>query len=72
MKAIGTGARFDFRELEVLRRDDTWQLALRGEAKRWAGNFATRSPEVSVERRPEWVEAIVRFKDDHNGPDCKA
>ena len=72
MKAIGTGARFDFRELEVLRREDTWQLALRGEAKRWAGSFATRCPEVSVERRPEWVEAIVRFKDATDGANCKA
>ena len=63
MKAIGTGARFDFRELEVLRDGDAWRLALKDEAKRWAGAFASKRPQVSVERRPEWVEAIVRFKD---------
>ena len=63
MKAIGTGARFDFRELEVLREGNAWRLALKDEAKRWAGAFASKRPQVSVERRPEWVEAIVRFKD---------
>ena len=72
MKAIGTGARFDFRELEVQREGETWRLALKGEAKRWAGAFASRCPEVSVERRPEWVEAIVRFKEAEERANCKA
>ncbi len=59
LKALGIGARVDFRDVEVRQTGDAWKVALRGEAHERARAIGAGEPSVEVHSGDERVVARV-------------
>ena len=59
LKALGIGARVDFRDLDVLREKNQWQVVTKGEALKRAMEIGAGCPEVEVDIEETRVVARV-------------